>query len=106
MGLSAIEMSAPTHEVGMETWRTFTRSKGVQLALASGIDLHLVPGTHHKIQSLTFDVKSLEVARTFLISKNLLGASSPNQLKLATHATSGLKFSFVEARSNRAELTN
>jgi len=106
VGLSTIEMSAPTLETTLEKWRTFTRSRGRQLALTADIDLHLVPGTHHKIQSLTFDVKSLEAAKTFLISKNLLGVSSANELTLATHATAGLKFSFIEAKSNRLEHTH
>lgn len=106
VGFSAIEMSTPTHEFGMEIWRTLTRSKGKQLALTPEIVLHLVPGTHHKIRSLTFEVKSLEAPRTFPVSKNLLGALSAKELTVAMHAISGLKFRVLKARSSHTELTN
>jgi len=98
VGLSAIEMSTPTLDATVEKWRALTGSAGSPLALTSGIDLHLMPGTDHKIQSLTFEVKSLEIAKAFLISKHLLGRSSARELTLATQATAGLAFSFIEGK--------
>ena len=90
----------------MGIWRMFTRSKGKQLAPTPNIDLHLVPGTHHKIRSLTFDVKSRETARIFLIFKDLTGALLGNQLTIATNVIRGLKFVVAKAKSSHAELTN
>lgn len=98
VGLSEIELSTATRAAEVEKWRTLTGSQGSPMALTSDINLRLVSGTHRAIQSLTFEVRSLEVAKTFLMSKNLLGTSSADELTLATHATCGLKFSFTEAK--------
>ena len=102
-GLSAIEMCTPTPEATEAKWRALTGSTCSPLALTPDVDLQLVAGTEHKIQSLTFEVQSLEAVKALLLSKNLLGTSSANELTLATHATAGLTFSFVEAKPNRLE---
>jgi hypothetical protein len=102
VGLSEIELATPTLLATAEKWKVFTGSEKCPVALTSDIDLHLVAGATHSIQSLTFDVQSLEVAKAFLMSKNLLGESSAGMLTLAAHAADGQTIRFKESASIHA----
>lgn len=97
VGLSEIELATPTLLASEEKWKVFTGSGKCPVALTSNIDLHLVAGATHSIQSLTFDVQSLEVAKAFLKAKNLLGESSTGILTIAAHAADGQTLRFKES---------
>lgn len=98
VGLAQIEMSTPALLNAAEKWATFS-GEGQPVPLAADIELKLVSGPRHVIQSLTFEVRSLESARTFLSAKSLLGTSSQDELALDPHAADGLKLKFREARA-------
>jgi hypothetical protein len=98
VGLSEIQITVPDLDQATEKWRALTGSDTNPMALTQDIALRLVSGKCHVIQGLTFAVRSLPAARTFLADRGLLGNSSPDELALSSQASSGLNFRFVEAR--------
>lgn len=98
VGLAEIELSTPELSHAMAKWAALS-GEGPPFSLTSDIQLKLLSGPQHVIQSLTFEVTSLESVRAFLSSKGLLGTSRQNELTLDPHATDGLKLKFREATS-------
>jgi hypothetical protein len=96
IGLSEIEMSTPNLSEATERWRNLTGSEGVPIKLTSEIGLKLVSGNWHVIRSLTFGVRSLEAAKTALLSRGLLGFASEGEITLDLAATDGLRLKFRE----------
>lgn len=68
------------------------------MQLTPEIALELVPSDHLQIESLTFEVRSLEVSRRLLKRLKLLDADSGNTL---TVSKEGLVVDFVEVASHR-----
>ena len=98
IGLSAIEMSTPHLSVAEEKWKLLTESAGTGIELTADIALSLTQGPQQIIQSLTFDVRSLDSVRDFLSAKGLLGTSSEHELSLEATAAGGLRMKFRQAR--------
>jgi hypothetical protein len=98
IGLSAIEMSTPDLSAAEKNWRLLTGSADTEIELTVDMVLRLAQGSHQVIQSLTFDVRSLESARDFLSANGLLGTSSEHELSLESTAADGLRIKFRQAR--------
>lgn len=101
IGLCKIELLVEDVAAASEKWRALTGSNSHPIALTDGmdgIDLELVAGTQHMIQSLTFEVRSLAVARSFLAARDLLQSSTANELVLSSAVTGGLRFNIVQDR--------
>ena len=98
LGLSEVKMSTPNLADTAEKWSALTGSRSRPIALTSDINLSLVSGNQHIVQSLTFEVRSLEAVRAFLSSRGMLGASSEDEIALDLHATDGLQLKFREAK--------
>lgn len=97
VALREIALATPTVAATTERWLRLTESKGEPIAITDDVTLRLSIGTHEVIESLTFVVRDLNVARRFLGGRGLLGMDRADQLSLAERATSGLMFYFVEA---------
>jgi hypothetical protein len=99
IGLRRIGLAVPDQAEASVRWRALTASPRGPLALMPDIAVALAPGRHPfaTIESLCFGVRSLPQARTFLAERQLLEASSPDELVLARHACAGLDLRFVEA---------
>lgn len=98
LGLSEVKRSTPNLVDTAEKWSALTGSRSRPIALTSDINLNLVSGNQHIVQSLTFEVRSLEAVRAFLSSRGMLGASSEDEIALDLHATDGLQLKFREAK--------
>jgi hypothetical protein len=98
VGLSEIEMSTPNLSEAEKKWRLLTDSAGEEIELTADMVLRLTQGSRQVIQSLTFEVRSLESARDFLSANGLLGASSEHELSLESTAVGGLRMKFRQAR--------
>ncbi|KRD21334.1 hypothetical protein ASE39_24875 [Acidovorax sp. Root267] len=95
IGLHAIRMGTPDIETLGRQWRALAGAhSGHSIALTPDISLELVPGRHLRIESLSFGVRSLAVARAFLASRLLLQADTGNELSVACE---GLQIRLVEA---------
>lgn len=93
-GLHAIRMGAPDVVTLERQWRVLTGShSGPSIALTPDISLELVPGRHLQIESLSFGVRSLTIARAFLASRLLLHADTGNELSVVCE---GLQIRLVE----------
>lgn len=97
IGLSEIELSVPSIVEATAKWQALTGSDSQPIALTDDISLRLVSGERTVIQSLVFQVRSLEITKAFLESRNLLETNSARELMCSTVATGGLKFKFVES---------
>jgi hypothetical protein len=97
IGLSAIEMSTPNLSVAEEKWRLLTESSGAEIDLTADMVLRLAHGTQQVIQSLTFEVRSLDSVRDFLSAHGLLGSSAEHEVSLESSAAAGLKMKFRQA---------
>jgi hypothetical protein len=97
IGLSEIEMSTPNLSDAEKKWRILTESAEKEIELTEDIILRLTEGRHQVIQSLTFEVRSLESARDFLSANSLLGSSSEHELSLESTAAGGLKMKFRQS---------
>jgi hypothetical protein len=87
-------MSTPDLSAAEKNWRLLTGSADTEIELTVDMVLRLAQGSHQVIQSLTFDVRSLESARDFLSANGLLGASSEHEISLESTAISGLRMKF------------
>jgi hypothetical protein len=98
VGLSEIEMSTPNLSDAEKKWRLLTDSAGEEIELTADMVLRLTQDSRQVIQSLTFEVRSLESARDFLLANGLLGVSSENEISLESTAIGGLRMKFRQAR--------
>lgn len=88
-------MGTPDVEAHQRHWLALTGSQhGHPIALTPDVSLELVPGEHLLIESLSLSVRSLPVARAFLISRQLLQADTGDVLSVACD---GLQVHLVEA---------
>jgi hypothetical protein len=92
-------MSTPNLSDAEKKWRLLTESAGTDIELTADVVLSLNQGSGQVIQSLTFEVRSLESARDFLSANGLLGTSSENELSLESTAAGGLRIKFRQARA-------
>lgn len=97
VGLSQIELCLQNLSDATTKWCAMTGSDSMPIALIDETILELSAGKHNVIQSLTFEVRSLAVAKAFLADKDLLEVVTESELVLALTATGGLRFRFVEA---------
>lgn len=97
LGLHAVRMGTPDLAAHRRHWQALSGSSpgGHSIALTPEVSLELVPGEHLRIELLSFRVRSLAVARTFLAHHQLLGAGTEDgQLGVACE---GLHIHLVEA---------
>lgn len=84
IGLRTICMGTPDLEVHRRHWQALSGSPpGQPIMLTSGISLELRPTEHLLIESLSFSVRSLPVARAFLSSRQLLTIDTGDELSVA-----------------------
>ena len=76
---------APAPSLGEGAW-----------AVGDGPAIRLVPSTDTAILSLTFAVESLDRARMFLASKDMLGESSEHQVTISPSKVQGLDLRLVQ----------
>ena len=62
----------------------------------NGVTVHLVQSGHNTIASITLQVKSLELAKTALIEKGLLGTVSEGKISINPDAIAGLQVYVTE----------
>lgn len=93
VGLHAIHMGTPSLERHRRQWQTLSGSRSHPLQLTAEIALELYPAAHLQIDALSFAVRSLDVARHFLASQNLLGDDHGSMLKIACE---GLQMRLVQ----------
>jgi hypothetical protein len=99
VGLRKIELAVEDVGEASEKWRALTGSGSQPIALTDGVDgtdLELVAGKRHMIQSLTFDVRSLAVAKDFLAARDLLESFTAEELVMSSAATGGIQFKIVQ----------
>jgi hypothetical protein len=92
-------MSTPDLSAAEKNWRLLTGSADTEIKLTADMVLRLAQGSHQVIQSLTFEVRSLESARDFLSANGFLGTSSEHELSLESTAAGGLRIKFRQARA-------
>jgi hypothetical protein len=98
VGLTAVQLAVPDVPMAEQAWRALTGSRQTPIALTPDIALHIVPGARDMamIESLTFGVRSLAAARTFLAGRGWLESSAPGELVLSRSVCGGLDLRFVE----------
>lgn len=99
--LSRIALGVQDLAEAAAKWRTLTGSTNSSIALTEHITLHLSARTRNMIESLTFEVRSLAIAKRFLEKNGLLESFDERELFLSSVATEGLQFKFVEAGKDR-----
>ena len=72
VGLHAIHLGTPSLERHLRQWQALSGSRTHPIQLTAEIALELYPAKHLQIDALSFAVRSLDVARHFLASQNLL----------------------------------
>lgn len=97
--LARVEMSCPDAEVMDRHWRTIAQIASSAPLEIDGVALDLTAGDRHRIDSLSFEVRSLPEARAFLEQWGLLGRETPETLMLSEQATGGLVFHLIEAEA-------
>ena len=98
LGLRSIRVGTPSLAEHLARWQSLSGSENHPVQLTPEIALELVPADHLQIESLTFEVRSLEVSRRLLKRLKLLYADSGNTL---TVSKEGLVVDFVEVASHR-----
>ncbi|MDP3228243.1 MAG: hypothetical protein Q8N13_09740 [Acidovorax sp.] len=102
LGLHAIHVGTPSLKEHLRQWQALSGSTGHPIQLTPEITLTLFPADHLRIESLTFAVRSLEVARSFLNSRQLLGGEMEVVTDTDTDTTAitvswgGVKLRFTE----------
>ena len=80
-------------------WRTLAQVAVDDSLEIDGIALDVTPGERDSIHSLSFEVRSLRVARDFLVARGLLGNETTLRLTLSERATGGLVFHLIAANA-------
>ena len=93
LGLHAIHMGTPSPNEHLRQWQALTRSAGHPIQLTPEITLSLSPADHLRIESLTLAVRSLDVARSFLNSHQLLEIDTGTAI---TMSWGGVQLRFTE----------
>ena len=93
LGLHAIHMGAPNLKEYQRQWQALTGSAGHPIQLTPQITLSLSPADHLRIESLTLAVRSLDVARSFLNSHQLLEEDAGTAI---TVSWGGVQLRFTE----------
>lgn len=83
VGLNAIRIGTPDRDEHLRQWKSLSGSGSHPVQLTPEIVLELVPAEHLQVESLGFAVRSLEVARQFLSSRQWLDANSGNMLTIS-----------------------
>lgn len=100
VGVREVRLAVPDVDEAGKAWRALTGSDGADaIALTPDVSLRLLPrGTRgSSIETLTFGVRSLPVAKAFLAPRQLLEASPDGELRLSRAACDGLDLRLVEA---------
>lgn len=100
LGLRSIRLGTPSPDKHLARWQALSGSECNLVQLTSEIALQLVPADHLQIESLTFGVRSLEVARRFLKRLQLLDADDGNTLAVSRE---GLVVKLTEVAPIRRE---
>lgn len=93
LGLHAIHMGTPSLKEHLRQWQALTGSAGHPIQLTPEITLSLSPADHLRIESLTLAVRSLDVARSFLNSHQLLEIDTGTAI---TMSWGGVQLRFTE----------
>lgn len=93
LGLHAVHMGAPNLKEHQRQWQALTGSAGHPIQLTPEITLSLSPADHLRIESLTLAVRSLDVARSFLNSHQLLEIDTGTAI---TVSWGGVQLHFTE----------
>jgi len=101
VGLSGITLGVQDLAEATAKWHTLTGSGEASLSLTENIRMHLVARKRNMIESLTFEVRSLATAKSFLEKNGLLESFDEREISLSSVATDGLQFKFVEAGKDR-----
>ena len=96
LGLHAVHMGAPNLKEHQRQWQALTGSAGHPIQLTPEITLSLSPAEHLRIESLTLAVRSLDVARSFLNSHQLLEIDTGTAI---TMSWGGVQLRFTELAS-------
>lgn len=99
VGLKDVRLGVPDVSGADRAWRVLSDSSQGPIKLAPDISLRLVPRPTGGpiIESLSFGVRSLPMARAFLEQHELLDASSDDELRLSRAACAGLDLRLIEA---------
>lgn len=99
VGLSEVRLVVPDLAAANKAWRALTGSSEGPIALTPDVALCIVAGDvrHAIIDSLTFRVRSLAIAREFLTERQLLEASIDDELRLSRTACDSLDLRLVGA---------
>lgn len=100
VGLQALRMGTPDLDAHQQAWHAISGSPdGHPIALTGGISLEMVAASHLRIESLTFSVRSLAKAHSFLADRQLLQEDTGPELWIACE---GLPIRLIESTSGRA----
>jgi len=97
VGLSEIALSTQDVDGTIDRWRRLTESKGPAIEIAKDVELRVSAGEHAVIQSLTFSVRDLAQAKSFLAGRGVLSQDEGADVVLCRDVSQGLRFRFVQA---------
>jgi hypothetical protein len=99
-GLQAIRLGTPELKVHQRQWQALTGARaGQPMFLTPDIALELIPAEHLAIDSITLGIRSLEVARKFLLERGWIPQDDGTTLGIAPE---GLRIQLKEAASASA----
>lgn len=93
LGLHSIHMGTPNLDEHLRQWQALSGSPDHPIQLTPEITLALFPADHLRIKSLTFAVRSLDVARSALSDLGLLEVGTDAEI---TVSWDGLQLRFTE----------
>jgi hypothetical protein len=96
VGLKKIELMSPDVPTATKRWRRLSGASGQSIMVTDDIELSLVLGNQNRIQSLTFTVRDLELARRLLAEDDLLEAGTQDEVLLSRQAAGGLAIRLIE----------